>query len=210
MEDVLDLLTAPYDPKRPVVCFDEQPVQLLADTRQSLPLRPGQPQRQDHEYKREGTANVFMTVQPLAGWRHVAVTDQRTKLDFARQMKQLVAYYPQADRVCVVLDNLNIHTPASLYEAYPPEEAFAILRRLEFHHTPKHASWLNPAELELSAFTSQCLNRRIPDQLVLAREAAAWEERRNRQRVAIYWRFGIQNARTRLHRFYPISSNHNQ
>jgi len=211
MEDVLHLLAAPYDPKRPVVCFDEQSVQLLADARPSLPVRPGQPHRQDHEYKRRGTANVFMTVEPLVGWRHVEVTAHRTKLDFAGEMQQLVdVHYPAADCIRVVLDNLNTHGPASLYEAYPPDEAFRILRRLDFHHTPKHASWLNPAELELSAFTSQCLDRRIPDRLTLARQSAAWEKRRNRERVKIHWRFGVQNARTKLHRLYPKLSNNNQ
>jgi len=204
MEDILGLLSEPYDGKRPVVCFDEQPVQLLADTRETLPVRPGQAERQDYEYKRQGTANIFMTVEPLAGWRHVDATAQRTTLDFAAQMKQLVdIYYPQAECIRVVLDNLNTHKRASLYAAYPPEEAFRILRRLEFHHTPKHASWLNPAECELSAFTSQCLDRRIADRPKLSREAAAWEEQRNREHTRIHWRFSIETARTKLHRLYP-------
>jgi len=204
MEDVLDLLAEPYDPERPVACFDEKPVQMLADTRETLPVRPGQPERQDHEYERQGTANIFMTVEPLAGWRHVEVTEQRTKLDFAAQMKQLVdVHYPEAECVRVVLDNLNTHKPASLYEAYPPDEALRIIKRLEFHYTPKHASWLNPAELELSALTGQCLDRRTPDRETLRQETAAWEDRRNKERVQIQWRFGIQDARTKLHRLYP-------
>jgi hypothetical protein len=204
MEDVLDLLAEPYDPKRPVVCFDEQSVQLLADTRETLPVRPGQPERRDHEYKRQGTTNVFMTVEPLAGWRHVEVTEQRTKLDFADQMQQLVdVHYPEAECIRVVQDNLNTHAPASLYEAYEPDEALRILKRLEFHYTPKHASWLNPAELELSAFTGQCLDRRIPDRGTLSHESAAWEESRNQERVKIHWRFGVEKARVKLHRLYP-------
>jgi len=204
MEDVLDLLAEPYDPERPVACFDEKPVQMLADTRETLPVRPGQPERQDHEYERQGTANIFMTVEPLAGWRHVEVTEQRTKLDFAAQMKQLVdVHYPEAECVRVVLDNLNTHKPASLYEAYPPDEALRIIKRLEFHYTPKHASWLNPADSELSALTGQCLDRRTADRETLRQETAAWEDRRNKERVQIQWRFGIQDARTKLHRLYP-------
>ena len=204
MEDVLDLLAEPYDPKRPVVCFDEKPVQLLANTRETLPVRPGQPERRDHEYKRQGTVNIFMTVQPLAGWRHVDVTEQRTKLDFAAQMKQLVdVHYPDAECIRVVMDNLNTHKRASLYDAYAPDEALRILKRLEFHYTPKHASWLNPAELELSALSGQCLDRRIPDRQSLGQAAAAWEDRRNQDQVKIHWRFSIQKARTELQRLYP-------
>jgi hypothetical protein len=204
MEDVINLLTEPYDPKRPVVCFDEKPVQLLADARETLPVRPGHPERRDHEYKRQGTANIFMTVAPKAGWRHVDATQQRTKLDFAAQMKQLVeVHYPEAECIRVVLDNLNTHKRASLYDAYAPDEAFRILKRLEFHYTPKHASWLNPAELELSALSGQCLDRRIPDLPTLRQETSAWEGQRNEERVQIHWRFGIQKARTKLHRLYP-------
>jgi len=205
MEDVLYLLAEPYDPKRPIVCFDEQSVQLLADTRETLPAGPGQPERQDHEYKRQGTANIFMTVEPLAGWRHVDATEQRTTLDFAAQMKQIVdVHYPEASCIRIVLDNLNTHKPASLYAAYAPEEAFRILQRLEFHHTPKHASWLNPAECELSALTGQCLDRRIANLATLRQETAAWQEQRNQEQVMIHWRFGIPEARTKLHRLYPV------
>lgn len=204
MEDVLYLLAEPYDLRRPVVCFDEQSVQLLADTRETLPVGHGQPERQDHEYKRHGTANIFMTVEPLAGWRHVEATEQRTTLDFAAQMKQLVdVHYPEACCIRIVLDNLNTHKPASLYAAYAPEEAFRILQRLEFHHTPKHASWLNPAECELSALTGQCLDRRISNLPTLRQETAAWQEQRNQEHVMIHWRFRIPEARIKLHRLYP-------
>lgn len=204
MEDVLYLLAEPYDPERPVVCFDEQSVQLLADTRETLAVGPGQPERQDHEYKRQGTANIFMTVEPLAGWRQVDATEQRTTLDFAAQMKQLVdVYYPQACCIRIVLDNLNTHKPASLYAAYAPEEAFRLLQRLEFHYTPKHASWLNPAECELSALTGQCLDRRISNLPTLRQEIAAWQEQRNQEHVMIHWRFRIPEARIKLRRLYP-------
>jgi hypothetical protein len=204
MEDVLHLLAEPYDPKRPVVCFDEQPVQLLANTREALPVAPGQPRRQDHEYKRQGTANIFMMVEPLAGWRHVDATERRTTLDFAAQMKQLVdVQYPEAECIRVVLDNLNTHKPASLYAACSPDQAFRLVQRLEFHYTPKHASWLNPAECELSALTGQCLDQRIADLSTLRQETAAWEQQRNQEHVMIHWRFGIQEARTKLHRLYP-------
>jgi len=207
MEDVLDLYAEPYDPRRPVVCFDEQPVQLIAETRVPAPVRRGQPAHHDYEYERKGTANVFMRVEPLAGRRHVAVTARRTKRDFAQQMQQLVDVdYPDMDRIRVVLDNLNTHGPASLYEAFAPAEARRLLRRLEFHYTPKHASWLNMAEIELSVLTGQCLNRRIPDQQTLAQETAAWEARRNRERATIRWRFTVHDARTKLARLYPAQS----
>lgn len=205
MEDVLYLLAERYDPKRPVVCFDEQTVQLLADTRETLPVGPGQPERQDHEYQRQGTANIFMTVEPLAGWRHVDATERRTTLDFAAQMKQLVdVHYPEACCIRIVLDNLNTHKPASLYAAYAPAEAFRILQRLEFHYTPKHASWLNPAECELSALTGQCLDRRVPDLPTLRCETAAWQQRRNQDKVMIRWRFRTSDARIKLRRLYPV------
>jgi len=204
MEDVLELLAEPYDPKRPVVCFDEKPVQLLADTREPRPVRPRQPALQDYEYKREGTANIFMNVEPLAGWRHVGVTEQRTKLDFAEQMKQLVdVHYPEAECIRVVMDNLNTHVRASLYAAYEPAEALRILKHLDFHYTPKHGSWLNPAESEISVLERQCLDRRIPDPETLRQETAAWKEERNRARVIIKWRFNTQHARGKLRHLYP-------
>ncbi len=207
MEDVLDLYEEPYDAKRPVVCFDEKPVQLVAETRKPQPVAPGRPRRYDYEYERKGTANVFLAVEPLGGWRHVAVTQRRTKLDFAAGMKELVdIHYPEAERIRVVLDNLNTHKGASLYDSFPPAEARRLLRRLEFHYTPKHASWLDMAEIELSVFASQCLDRRIPDLETLACEAAAWEARRNLDGIPVKWRFTLQNARTKLAHLYPGNS----
>ena len=204
MEDVLDLYEEPYDACCPVVCFDEQPVQLLAETRVPREVGPGRRARYDHEYERKGTANIFMLVEPLAGRRHVAVTRQRTMLDFAAQMQRLVdVHYPGAKRVRVVLDNLNTHRPASLYEAFPPEEARRLLRRIEFHHTPKHASWLNMAEIELSVLSGQCLDRRISNLQTIETETAAWEAARNQTRATIAWRFTLQGAREKLHHLYP-------
>lgn len=204
MEDVLELYAEPYDPKRPVVCFDEQPVQLVAETRNPRPVIPGQPALYDYEYKRNGTANIFMTVQPLAGWRQVTVTGRRTKLDLAAQMKDLVdVRFPEAERIRVVLDNLNTHKLACLYEAYPAEEARRIARKLEFHHTPKHGSWLNPAESELSVLTRQCLSRRIASQEALTSETGAWAIQRNQERVRIEYRFTLDDARNKLSHVYP-------
>jgi hypothetical protein len=204
MEDVLELYEEMYDAKRPVVCFDEKPVQLLAETRLPRPILPGRPKRYDYEYERRGTANIFMAVEPLAGRRHVTVTERRTKLDFAAQMQQLVdVHYPKAERIRLVMDNLNTHKPASLYEAFPPPEARRLLRHLEFHYTPKHASWLDMAEIELSVFTSQCLNRRISDPEELTQQAAAWEARRNLDGIPVKWRFTLNDARRRLPHLYP-------
>lgn len=204
MEDVLDLYTEPLDPNRPVVCFDEKPLQLLEETRVSRPVAPGQPALVDYEYRRKGTANIFMAVEPRGGWRRVTVTERRTKLDFAAEMKQLVDVdYPGAERIRVVLDNLNTHTLASLYEAYPAHEARRLARRLEFHYTPKHGSWLNMAEAELSVLSGQCLDRRIGDTVILAREVAAWTAARNKERVCIQWRFTVDHARTKLKHLYP-------
>jgi hypothetical protein len=207
MEDVLDLYEQPYDAKRPVVCFDEKPVQLLAETRLPRPVRPGQPKRFDYEYERKGTANIFMAVEPLAGWRQVTVTERRTMLDFATQMKQLVdVCYPDAERIRLVMDNLNTHKPASLYEAFPPAEARRLLRRLEFHYTPKHASWLDMAEIELSVLSGQCLAHRISDRDTLAAETAAWQDRRNQAGIPVKWRFTVNDARQRLPHLYPAHS----
>jgi hypothetical protein len=204
MEDVLDLYEQVYDAMYPVVCFDEKSVQLLAETRIPRPERPGQRRRFDYEYERRGTANIFIAVEPLGGWRQVSVTEHRTKLDFAAQMQQLVdQHYPAAERIRVVMDNLNTHKPASLYEAFPPAEARRLLRRLEFHYTPKHASWLNMAEIELSVLSSQCLDRRIADRETLAQESSAWQGRRNRDAIPVKWRFTVQNARTTLPHLYP-------
>jgi len=209
MEDVLDLYGEPYDPQRPTVCFDETPTQLVAESRTPLPARPGRRERFDYEYQRNGTRNLFMFCEPLQGWRHVAVTEQRKKGDFAHQMQWLVdEAYPVAERIRVVLDNLNIHRPASLYETFDPAEARRILKRLEFHHTPKHGSWLNMAEIELSVFSRQCLSRRIPDGATLTRELAALERSRNQVHATITWRFTTATARTTLCHLYPTQQNH--
>ena len=207
MEDVLDLYAEPYDPKRPVVCFDETSTQLLAETRAPMPPRPGRPQRQDYEYRREGTRNLFLACEPLAGWRQVAVTQRRTMQDFAHQMRWLVdEAYPEVPVVRVVLDNLNTHRTASLYETFPAVEARRIAKRLEFHYTPKHGSWLNMAEIEFSVLSRSCLRQRIPDQEALGREVQALVRERNAAQSVINWRFNTQNARTKLHRLYPFDS----
>ncbi len=207
MEDLLELYAEPYDPQRPVVCFDEVPVQLIAETRQPLPAQPGQPERFDYEYRRNGTCNQFVWVEPLVGWRHIATTRHRTQADFAQQMKWLVdERHPEATVIRVVLDNLNTHRPASLYEAFPPAEARRILKRLEFHHTPKHGSWLNMAEIEISVFQRQCWDRRIGDQLTLVRETQALEDERNAAKAMIHWQFSTDQARVKLERLYPCNS----
>lgn len=207
MEDVLDLYEEEYDPKRPAVCFDEMPYQLVSETRVALPMEAGKPKRCDYEYKREGTRNVFMCLEPKAGRRHVEVTERRTKLDFAAEMRQLVdELYPEAERIRVVLDQLNTHTGASLYEAYEPCEARRILSKLEFHYTPKHGSWLNQAEIELSVLMGQCLDRRIGAPETLEKEIAAWERERNASRATVEWRFTSRDARHKLHRLYPHQS----
>lgn len=203
MEDILDLYAEPYDPRRPVVCLDERPYQLRKDQRDPLPVKPGQPRREDFEYEREGTCNLFLTFQPLTGWRHVEVTERRTGADFAHQMKWLVdEVFPEADVIRVVLDNLNIHTPAALYQTFPPEEARRLVRKLEFHHTPKHGSWLNMVEIEFSVLARQCLNRRLPDIATVRREVQAWEEARNAAQATVAWRFTTADARLKLHRLY--------
>ena len=207
MEDVLDLYAEPYDPRRPKVNFDETSKQLIAETRPPLQVKVGQPQRYDYEYSRQGVRNLFMFVEPQTGWRHVAVTTQRTKLDFAHQMRWLVdEAYPAATVIRVVLDNLNTHKAASLYEAFAPEEARRIVKKLEFHYTPKHGSWLNMAEIELSVLQRQCLDQRIPDEATLKQEIKAWEERRNNLQATIDWRFSITDARDKLKRLYPSRS----
>jgi hypothetical protein len=204
MEDVLDLYAEPYNACRPVVCFDEQPYQLVEEVRTPLPRAPGRPERVDYEYRRRGTANLFLLLEPLAGWRHSEVTERRTSAEFAQQMRALVdVHYPEAERIAVVLDNLSTHSPAALYQAFPPAEARRLLQRLEFHDTPKHGSWLNMAELEFSALNRQCLGRRIADRETLRREITAWQEARNVARVTVQWRFTTTAARTKLHRLYP-------
>lgn len=204
MEDVLDLYHEPYDPLRPVVCFDESNKQLIAETRTPLPLQPGQAQRYDYEYERHGTCNLFMFFEPLAAWREVKVTDQRTMIDYAHCMKYLVdERYPQAEVIRVVQDNLNTHKPAALYQAFPPQEARRILQRLEFHYTPKHGSWLNMAEIELNVLNGQCLDRRIGDKTTLINEVAAWNIDRNQHATTVNWQFTTQDARIKLVRLYP-------
>jgi hypothetical protein len=204
MEDVLDLYAQPYDPHKPVVVFDESNKQLIQEVRTPLPPQVGQPERYDSEYARNGVANLFLLAEPLSGWRQVEVTAQRTKQDFARQMKALVdVHYPQAEVIRVVLDNLNTHTPVALYEAFAPDEARRLVQRLEFHYTPKHGSWLNMAEIELSVLARQCLERRIPDAQTLQQEVAAWQDARNQQQAKIQWCFKVADARTKLKRLYP-------
>jgi hypothetical protein len=204
MEDVLDLYAAPFDPNRPVVCFDERPYQLLADGRAPLPVAPGRPARIDYEYQRAGSCNLFLAVQPLAGWRHVVVTARRTAIDFAHQIKALVdEQFPDAAVIRLVLDQLNTHTPAALYSAFPPEGARRLARKLEIHHTPKHGSWLNIAEVELAVLATQCLDRRLASTAQATVEIAAWENRRNAAKATVDWRFTTDQARQKLHRLYP-------
>jgi hypothetical protein len=204
MEDVLDVYAEPYNPARPKVNVDETSKQLLKETRQPLPAQPGKPQRCDDEYERNGTRNLFLFVEPQTGKRHVQVTEQRTKVDFAHAMQWLVdAGYPEATVIRVVLDHLNTHKLASLYEAFEPAEARRIARKLELHYTPKHGSWLNMAEIELSVLQQQCLDRRIPDEAMLQREIAAWEHQRNAEQATIDWRFSVTDARKKLERLYP-------
>lgn len=204
MEDVLEVYTRPHDPARPVVCLDELSKQLVAETRVPLPAEPGQPERVDYEYERCGTANLFLTGEPLAGRRHITATERRTAVDFAHEVRDLLEVrYPHAEKVVLVMDNLNTHKPAALYEAFEPAVARALLDRLEIHHTPKHGSWLNVAEIELSVLSRQCLDRRIPDLETLTREVAAWEQARNADPRPVNWRFTIPDARIKLKRLYP-------
>lgn len=204
MEDVLEVYTRPYDRQRPQVCLDESSKQLVAETREPLPAAPGQRERADYEYERKGTANLFMLFEPLAGQRWVKVTARRTAVDFAHVIRALVdVQYPYAEKIVLVMDNLNTHKPASLYEAFAPAEARRLLERLEIHYTPKHGSWLNMAETELSVLAGQCLDRRLADAEVLAREVVAWEAQRNTAHCRVEWRFTTQNARIKLKRLYP-------
>jgi DDE superfamily endonuclease len=204
MEDVLDVYTRPYDPVRPVVCLDETSRQLLAEARPPLPPAPGHPARRDPEYVREGVVNLFLVCEPLRGWREVRVSDQRTRVDWAHCVRELVdAHYPAAEAVVLVMDQLNTHSPASLYETFPPAEAKRLADKLEIHHTPKHGSWLNMAELELSVLERQCLRRRIADRAAVEREVAAWAADRNAAATTIDWRFTTEDARIKLTRLYP-------
>jgi hypothetical protein len=205
MEDVLDVYHRPYDEKRPVIALDESSKQLIGETVQPLPAEPGQPERFDYEYVRNGTANLFMISEPLLGWRAVQVTERRTAKDFAEVVRWLAEeVHPEAEKLVLVMDNLNTHKVASLYEAFPPEQARRIAERLEIHHTPKHGSWLNVAEIELSVLNRQCLNRRIESMDELRREVAAWEEARNEKQVEVRWQFTTADARVKLRRLYPV------
>jgi hypothetical protein len=207
MEDVLDLYEEPYDPQYPTVCLDEKPVVLHADVQPPLPVAPGQPERVDYEYERRGTRNLFVMVEPLAGWRHVEVTARRTMQDYAQMVRWLVdVAYPKAEYVRLVQDNLNTHTPGALYETFPPEEARRILRRLRFHYTPKHASWLNMAEIEIAILERNALSRRLPDEAALRRQVRAVETERNEQRRGIAWQFTSRDARRKLERLYPVKA----
>jgi hypothetical protein len=204
MEDVLEVYRRPYDPQRPVICLDEQPTQLIGETRTPIPLQPGQAQRYDYEYERIGTANNFMIVEPLAGWRKVSVRATKTALDLAQEIKELLDVdYPKAEKVVLVWDNLNTPAPASLYKAFAPQEARRLLDRLEIHYTAKHGSWLDIAEIELSVFTKQCLDRRIDNIDTLRSDAKAWADRRNAAGAVVDWQFTNDNARLKLKRLYP-------
>jgi hypothetical protein len=204
MEDVLEVYHRPYDPRRPLVCLDEASRQLIGEVVRPLPAGPGQPERFDYEYVRNGTANLFMIFEPLLGWRHVEVTARRTAKDFAAVVRWLVEdLHDEAEQVVLVVDNLNTHKPASLYEAFPPEQARRIAEKVEWHYTPKHGSWLNMAEIELSVLQRQALGGRIEDQEQMAWVAGAWEEDRNERRVEVRWRFTTADARIKLHKLYP-------
>ena len=204
MEDVLEVYHRPYDPARPLICLDEASKQLVGEDVQPLPPEPGQPERFDYEYVRNGTVNLFMLSEPLAGWRHVAVTQRRTAKDFAEVVRWLAEdVHPEAERIVLVMDNLNTHKLASLYEAFPPEQARRIAERIEVHHTPKHGSWLNVAEIELSVLSRQCLDRRIGSADEVVDAVDVWQTERNDQAVGVQWRFTTADARIKLRRLYP-------
>jgi hypothetical protein len=205
MEDILDLYAEPYQPAFPVICFDELPYQMVSETQLPVPMQTGKPLRYDFEYRREGTCNLFLLLQPLAGWRHIQVTARRTKQDFAWCMQDLVEiHFPQAEKIRGVLDNLNTHSPAAFYEAFPPDQARRLTKKLEFHYTPEHSSWLNMAEVEISVLTEQCLDRRLGSLVIVVKEVGAWEAERNAARATIDWRFTIPNARDKLKKLYPV------
>ena len=204
MEDILELYCSAYNPKVPLICMDEQPRQLIKETRKTIAAKPGEPAREDYEYERNGTANIFLFTEPLAGKRYVDATERRTSVDWAYQIKELLdIHHPDVERIQLVMDNLNTHKMASLYEAFEPEEARRLAKRLEIHYTPKHGSWLNIAEIELSALTQQCLNRRMPDIETLRKEITAWELKRNNQQQGVDWQFTTDDARIKLKRLYP-------
>ena len=204
MEDVLAVYQRPYDPNNPLVCMDESSKQQVQEVRAPIPATPGQVERYDTEYERNGVSNLFLFFEPLRGWRQLNVTDQRTAVDWAEQIRELVdVHSPETECITLVMDNLNTHTPASLYKAFTPEEARRILERLEIHYTPKHGSWLNMAEIEFSVLSKQCLDRRIPDQATLKREVQAWQEQRNASVSTMDWRFTTEDARIKIKRLYP-------
>jgi hypothetical protein len=206
MEDVLEVYTRPYDPLRPQICLDETSRQLLGQVTPPMPLAPGQPAREDYEYVRQGVCNLFLVTEPLAGWRHVMVSGRRTRIDWAHCIKDLVeVHYPDAEQIVLVQDNLNTHTPASLYAAFAPAEARRLADKLELHYTPKHGSWLNMAEIELAMLAGQCLDRRLADRAILEREVEAWQVARNRAGRGVNWRFTTEDARTKLKHLYPAA-----
>ena len=204
MEDILEVYQRPYDPQRPLVCLDETSKQLIAETRVPIAAKPGRPGRHDYEYRRNGTTNLFMMFAPLEGWRHVKVTDRHTAVDYAQVLKELSdTHFPGSAKIVLVQDNLNTHKPASLYEAFPPAEARRLVERFEWHYTPKHGSWLDMAESELGILSSQCLDRRIPDQQILKDEVEAWVADRNSKHAKANWQFTTADARVKLRRLYP-------
>lgn len=204
MEDILDVYQRLYNPKVPVVCMDEKPVQLVSDKREPLPVKSGQPKKVDYEYQREGVANIFMYSEPLAGWRKVNVRQRRTRQDWAQEIKDLLDLdYPEAEKVCLVCDNLNTHQLGSLYETFAPEEARRLARRLEIHYTPKHGSWLNMAEIVLSALSGHGLNQRVPGMVTLSQVTTAWTINRNERQKGVDWQFTTADARIKLERLYP-------
>lgn len=204
MEDVLEVYARPYNSDIPVVCMDEQPYQFLDEKVQPMPMQPGQILKEDYEYVRKGSCSIFMFTEPLGQWRHVKASERRTKIDWALQIKELLdVHYPNAERICLVMDNLNTHKISSLYEAFEPETALRLAKRLEIHHTPKHGSWLNIAEIELSAMTIQCLDKRIPSIEDLQLQISAWELRRNTDQKFVDWHFSTSDARFKLKSLYP-------
>lgn len=209
MEDVLEVYARPYDPRFPVLCMDEASKQLIGEVRKPLPMRPGQPLRIDSEYERLGTSNLFLFCEPLRGWRLVRVTQRRTKVDWAYALKDVLrTHYSQAEKIVLVMDNLNTHSPSSFYDAFAPAEARALTERLEIHYTPKHGSWLNMAECEFSVLSRQCLDRRISDASELGAEVTAWQNERNRTANQIHWQFTTRDARQKLRRLYPAFLRH--
>ncbi len=213
MEDVLEVYSRPYDPKRPVICMDEMHKQCIKEVRKAIPALPGKPEKYDSEYERNGGVNIFLCSEPLKGTRSVKITDSRTRIDWAFFMKDVLdKQYPNADKIVLILDNLNIHSPGSFYEAFEPEEARRLFDRLEVHHTPKHGSWLNVSEIELSVLSRQCLNRRIPDKGTYEREIEKWNTDRNNQQKGVDWQFTTKDARIKLKRLYPkqINATNNQ